>query len=406
MIKTSFQSHHLVRLRLLFCAALLLFGVFPNRAQESNVLSAWEYMQVYQSERANGNLRVAVENLLNAKKAIDEACRHEKTSLKSKTWKRKLDVYLLLLTDTSKELMPYKAEALQGILEAAQKARTVEPGKIFEEKDLNLKQQLVANIFFKAGFEAFERKLYDAAFQSFEQCYNLKKALNVEDTVSLTNMFLSAYNAKKADKALEIGLRLKSMGAADPAMYRTLSNLYLERGDTAQGLQVVREARSKFPNKPEFITEELNFYLITKNNAMASKTLEEAIRAFANDPQMLKLLYFNSGVIYAQAGDREKAMAAYRKSIEYDPNYYAAYNNLAAFFVDDGNELIKQANNLPLNETKKYEELKQKAREKYLEAAVLLEKAYQLKPDDKLKNTLRDIFIKIGDEAKVQQYSR
>lgn len=387
--------------------SLIIGSVFSGlvTAQESNVLSAWEYMQVYQSERANGNIKVAVENLLNAKKAIDEASRHEKTSLKSKTWKRKFDVYLALLTDTSKELNSYKVEALQGILEASEKARTVEPGKIFEEKDLNLKQQLVANIFFKAGYEAFERKLYEAAYQSFEQSYKLKKALNVEDTVSLTNMFLSAFNAKNQEKALEIGSRLKAMGAVDPAMYRTLSTLYLEKGDTATGLKVIQEARSKFPNKPEFITEELNFYLLTKNNAMASKTLEEAIKAFEKDPNMLKLLYFNSGVIYAQSGDRNKAVAAYQKALEYDPNYFGAYNNLAAFFVEDGNELIKQANNLPLSETKKYDELKKQAHEKYREAAKLLEKAYSIKPEAKLKSTLKDIFVKLGDEEKIQQYS-
>lgn len=383
-----------------------LFMIQGLKAQESNVLSAWEYMQVYQSERANGNIKVAVENLLNAKKAIDEACRHEKTGQKSKTWKRKFDVYLALLSDTAKELNSYKAEALIGILEAAEKARTVEPGKVFEEKDLNLKQQIVANLFFKAGYEAFERKMYEAAYQSFEQSYKMKKALNVEDTVSLNNMFLSAYNAKNQEKALEIGNRLKAMGAADPTIYRTLSTLYLEKGDTAAGLKVIQEARSKFPNKPEFITEELNFYLMTRNNAMASKTLEEAIKAFENDKNMLKLLYFNSGVIYAQSGDKEKAMQAYRKALELDPDYYGALNNLAAFYVEEGNEYIKQANNLPLNETKKYEELKKKAQEKYREAAVYLEKAFGIKPEEKLKNTLRELFIKIGDEDKVQQYSK
>lgn len=402
--KHNFKIMKIKEIVFISLSGLFLYGGL--KAQESNVLSAWEYMQVYQTERANGNIKVAVENLLNAKKAIDEASRHEKSGQKSKTWKRKFDVYLALLSDTAKELNSFKAEALVGILEASEKARTVEPGKVFEEKDLNLKQQIVANLFFKAGYEAFERKMYDAAYQSFEQSYKMKKALNVEDTVSLNNMFLSAYNAKNHEKALEIGNRLKSMGAADPTMYRTLSMLYLEKGDTATGLKVVQEARAKFPNKPEFITEELNFYLMTRNNAMASKTLEEAIKAFEKDKNMLKLLYFNSGVIYAQGGDKEKAIQAYRKALEIDPEYYGALNNLAAFYVEEGNEFIKQANNLPLSETKKYEELKKKAQDKYKEASSYLERAYGIKPEEKLKTTLRELFIKIGDEGKVQQYSR
>ena len=406
-IRLTMKTPQFMNTKFILVSLFTGFCIIKNfsYAQESNVLSAWEYMQVYQSERANGNIKVAVDNLLNAKKAIDEACKHEKTGLKSKSWKRKFDVYLALLTDTSKELMSYKPEALLGILEASEKARTVEPGKIFEEKDLNLKQQIVANLFFKAGYEAFERKMYEAAYQSFEQAYKMKKALNVEDTVSLTNMFLSAYNAKNNEKALATGAKLKSMGSADPTVYRTLSTLYLEKGDTVQGLKIIQEARQKFPAKTEFITEELNFYLLTKNNSMAMKTLDDAIKAFDKDPSILKVLYFNSGVIFAQSGEKEKAIQSYKKVLDYDPNYFGAYNNLAGFYIEEGNELIKQANNLPLNETKKYEELKNKAKVKYSEAAVLLEKAYEIKPEAKLKTTLRELFIKIGDESKVKKYT-
>lgn len=396
--------------RFLVIVLMIVLGAFGAKSQESKILSSWEYMNVYRAEKANGNNRVAIDNLLLAKTSIDDACANEKTAMKSKAWKRKVDVYFALLVDTAKELTPYKLTAVPAMIEAAQKARSVEPGKVFEEKELNRSMDFLASLVFKAGYTAFEQKMYDAAFQSFELCHNIKKDLGIMDTVSLNNMFLAAYSGKKYDKALELGNQLKKIGAADPIMYRSLSQIYTEKGDTLAGLEIIKEARSKFPQKSEFITEELNFYLMTKNNAAAAKSLSEAIEAFKDDKTMLKNLYFNAGVIYSQMGDKSKAFDNYNKCLEVDPNYSGALNNIASFYVDEGNEFIKQANNLPLNETKKYDDLKSKAKEKYKIAADYLERVYKTYTDEnqknKLKTTLKELYIKVGDEEKVLEYSK
>ena len=90
--------------------------------------------------------------------------------------------------------------------------------------------------------------------------------------------------------------------------------------------------------------------------------------------------------------------------------------------MDEANELIKTANGLPLNESKKYDELKAKSDEKYKAAATILENAYKAKSEEiaaekdpqakhyyeqqltKLKAVLYEIFSKLENEAKVNEY--
>lgn len=394
----------------------VLIGLFTAlsfagaRAQESNVLSAWEYMNVYTSEKQNGNMGVAIENLIKAKEAIDAASVNEKTMLKSKTWKRRTDVYMKLLVEKDPALAPYKKNLLDEIYTSIDKARTVEISekngkpKVFEENELINSAYYICDTLFRTGSSYYNKGDFDEAGKFFEKRYTLLKGLGRTDTVSYTNMFLSAYKAKEYDKALQIGNDLIKIGSADPNLYGTLARIYSEKGDAAKGLQMIKDARAKYPKNTEFITEELNYYLSNNDNTNAVRVMDEAIAAFKTQPDMLKTLYFNSGVIYAQLGDKAKSIEYYKKALEVDPKYFGALNNLAAIMLDEANALIKEANGLPLKETKKFDELKGKANGIYREASVLLETAYEMKPNDRLKATLYEIFVKLQDEAKIEKY--
>jgi tetratricopeptide (TPR) repeat protein len=167
---------------------------------------------------------------------------------------------------------------------------------------------------------------------------------------------------------------------------------------------------------------DLNYYLSTGDNENAAKVMSEAFKAFEGNNDMLKALYFNSGVIYAQLNDIAKSREYYEKAIAIDPKYFGALNNLASLQLDEANALIKEANGLPLNESKKYNELKAKSDEKYIAAATILENAYKSKSEDiaaekdqqakhyyeqqlsKLKAVLFEIFSKLDNEAKMNEY--
>lgn len=394
----------------------LIFGLFAAltftgvKAQDSNVLSAWEYMNVYTSEKQNGNIGVAVENLIKAKEAIDAATLNDKTANKSKTWKRRADVYMKLLVEKDPAIAPYKKGVVDEIYKSIEKARSVEINektqkpKVFEEPELLNSARYICDTLFRSGSAYYVNGDFTEAGKYFEKRYNLLKGLGVTDTVSYTNMFLSAYKAKDLDKALEIGSDLIKMGSPDPNLYGTMAKLYSDKGEAAKGLQMIKDARTKYPKNTEFITEELNYYLSTGDNANAVKVMDEAIAAFQSDKTMLKTLYFNSGVIFAQLGDKPKSREYYQKALAIDAEYYGALNNLAALMLEDANGIIKEANALPIQEAKKYDELKAKANAIYKEAGHLLEVAYKQKPSEKLKQSLFEIYTKLQDDAKMDQY--
>lgn len=406
-------------------AALSFAGA---KAQESNVLSAWEYMNVYTLEKQNGNMGVAIDNLIKAKEAIDAAALDEKTKGKSKTWKRRADVYLKIMVEKDPAIAPYKKGVVDEIYTSIEKARTVEVNektgkpKIFEENELLNSAYYICDTLFRSGSANYVSGDYTEAGKFFEKRYTLLKGLGRIDTVSYTNMFLSAYKGKDYERATTIGEDLIKLGSADPNLYGTMATIYNQKGEGAKGLQIIKDARAKYPKNTEFITEELNYYLTTGDNANAVRVMDEAIAAFQTKPEMLKTLYFNSGVIYSQLGDKTKSREYYDKALAIDPKYFGALNNVAAMLLDEANAIIKEANGLPLNESKKFDELTAKAKGIYAQAGTYLETAYEAmqeniakgdknqasyeKQAEKLKISLVEIFSKLENEEKVMKYSK
>ncbi|MCG9910231.1 MAG: tetratricopeptide repeat protein [Flavobacteriales bacterium] len=396
----------------------IVIGIFAMvfaagaKAQESNVLSSWEYMNVYNIEKKNGNIAVAIENLIKAKESIDAAAVNEKTINKSKTWKRRAEVYMAIMNETNDGVAQFKKGVIEEIYTSLEKARTVEINeknnkpKIFEESDVINKARYLCDTLFKTGTNYYVAQDFENAGMYFEKRYSLLKSMGITDTVSYTNMFLSAFRGKNLDKAVDYGNQLMQWGVSDANLYGTMARIYQDKGESEKGLKIIQDARQKYPKNTEFITEELNYYLTVGDNEKSVKLMNEAMEAFKDDKDMLKSLFFNSGVIYFQLKDIEKSKEYYKKALEIDPQMFGALNNYAALILDDANNIIKEANNLPLNQTKKYEEMKNQANALYKEAGSYLETAYALKPSDKLRVTILEIFTKLQDEEKMIKYKK
>lgn len=406
----------------LFSLALFV-GV---QAQESEVLSAYEYLKVYDYEKANGNIAVAVENLMRAKESIDAAAVNEKTMLKSKTWKRRADVYVKLFREPAEK--GEKSAYLNAAYESIIKALTVEINpknnepKIAEEQELRGRASFVGDTITGLGGVSYESGNYQVAADYFEKTYNLYKYFGRVDTSLYANIFFATYLGGNYDKALVIGDDLIKMNYnKQPNIYGLVAQIYQKKGEGAKGLQLIKDARAKFPLKTEFITEELNYYLTTNDNVNSLRVMNEAIEVFKNEPQMLKALYFNSGVMYGQSNQKELSRDYYKKALAIDAGYFSALNNLASSYLDEANVYIKEANALKLGD-KRYDELKAKFNALYMEAGALLENAYAsnekaiadeknaekkavlANEQVKLKDALFKIFFTLNDEAKIQKY--
>lgn len=448
----------------IFCSAALVS--LQLMSQSNNVLTAWEYLEAYKREKEAGNEAAAIQALLDAKKEIEPATKHPNTSQQSKTWKRRGDIYYEIAVNKSPRLVLEKEGALDTAAASYLRAATVEKNErngkpIIEDKaDVIFKLITIANRMMEQGNAEMESKAYEKALATYERArYMYDQTLIIDpknnslpnaSNSALMGMVACAVTADMKDKILSLGNEAISKGVADAWVYQAVASVHVENKDLAKAKEVLAAGKQKFPNesaiylaelriafeekdtqratqiinegkakfpdkKADFILEEVNIYLTQGDDEKASKALEEAIGAFQNDKEILKVLYFNAGIIYDNLAKKssstdknlskqqiEKAKSYYEKTLEVDPNYVSAYNQLANYHVTLGNEYITEANNLPFEKKKEYDELRAKATGEYKKAAEYLEKGYSIKKDATIRNNLIEIYKKTQEYDKLK----
>lgn len=143
----------------------------------------------------------------------------------------------------------------------------------------------------------------------------------------------------------------------------------------------------------------------------------EASRATAAAPDL-----FNLGVLYEKKAESsadgekeqviEKAVEAYKASIEKDDTF-DAYYNLAAIYFNKGAEIKKKADDLTLAEyNKKGKEIEDKAVVEFKKALPFFQKMYDLDlsetNDDKMRvvGPLSQIYTLMGEKEKASKYTK
>lgn len=101
---------------------------------------------------------------------------------------------------------------------------------------------------------------------------------------------------------------------------------------------------------------------------------------------------------------RDKVPFYYESALKLDANYYDALYQLGALNYNDAADIKRLVNSMDMDTFKKegkaYED---KIAAKYKEALPFFEKAFKVKKDEDLKETLKQIYRELKDEAKLQE---
>lgn len=359
-------------------------------AQNKNVVSAYNYLKYGELDKA--------------KEAIDAASTHEQTSAMSKTWFYRGNVYLAIFASKEDKYKNLHPDALGEAYNSYLKAYDYDTKKI----DINELNQAFASLvppMFSKGVEHYNAKKWEDAISTFERCILINKKFGHIDTLAYFNTALAAERAGSKDtvfdafdeKAISYYKQCLNLGYGGAKVYANVSDVYKKALKEAEALQAIKEGRTKYPNDQDLITAEINYYL---NKGMFDEALGNLGLAIQNDPQN-PTFYFARGSIYDQKKDLEKAETDYKKAIELKADYFDAYYNLGALYFNNGAEIYNQANDLPLKEIKKAEELRAKATEKFNLALPYLEKAHELNPKD--RNTmvsLKQLYVRTNQTDK------
>lgn len=225
------------------------------------------------------------------------------------------------------------------------------------------------------------------------------------------NSGLAAWQADKLDLALEAILKGTKIGYKTKPAYDYAISLaaQLGRNDTVYALAA--EAMPLYGKEdPKYISLVINGYIEKKDYTTAQHMLEQAIAADPTDPQ----LYNVQGVLYeSQKTDGmtaeqkealdEQAIACYRKALDVNADFANANYNFGRKITEQAFNINDKAAELPTAEYIKVKD--EQILPKFREAAVYLEKAYEIDPDNQADalRYLRTIYYNLGDEENLQR---
>lgn len=310
-------------------------------------------------------------------------------------------------------------------------------GKQKYTEEVKKMQSEGATIVLQAAQAKFKEKDYKSAAMGFEKVYRVSST----DTVFLYNAAIVATVGKDYGTALKYYEELKEKGYVGvETMYmatnaetneveqmgsknerdlmvkagthtnpedkktdskrseivKNIALIYVEQGKNDEALAAFEDARKESPDDVSLIINQASIYLQLDDKEKFKALMAEASEKSPDNPD----LQYNIGVVNMEEGQFEEARKAYEKAIQIDPKYINAILNLSTTYINEGNGLIEQMNELgnSRSDIKKYDALKAKKDDLFKQGAKILEDGLAVNKDNKsLLEQLKNIYGALGD---------
>ncbi len=334
-----------------------------------------------------------------AKESIDKAAAHEKTMNDAKTWLYKGLIYYNIAQSPLPAYSKLDSNAAKVSYEAFLKAKELDvKGKLKKDIESNLKN--LVNVFYIEGGKKFQEKEYKAAIDDFENAFNIAQSAGRFDTIAAFNIGMAGVMSKNPEIAAEYLQKCIDVDFADPRVYMFYNRSAKQLGDTAKAIEILNMGREKFPNELSLLLEQAQLYLEKGETELLQKSLLAAIE---KDPTNSNL-FFLLGKTYDDTKDFENAELYYKKASEVNPDFFEAYYNIGAIYVNKAAELQSEASELPLDKMKEYDALNAEADINLENALPYLEKSFELNPDDiYTRNALKEAYIRLKMNDKLEE---
>lgn len=347
--------------------------------------------------------------LAEAKEMIDLATTYEKTMGDGKTWYYRGLIYASLDTTADETLKNLAPNAIDEAIKSFEKAEQLQKGGsgYFTQTTtgIMLKEQQIQNLgnaYLNKGASAYQQDDLEGALENF------KKAQKVmpNDTTSLLYAGLVANNLEKYDEALEFFQKYNEKGGTSSDSYSMIYNIYNgPKEDKQKALEVIREAKAKFPDNTDFPKIEIGLLIDMDKIGEAKTGLENAIQ---KEPEN-KVLHFYLGYVNSSLGNLEAAVKNYQEALRIDPKYFEAQVFLAKEMFKPAAEIKKQMSNLGISQAdraKKFELDKQLVG-KLKEALPYWEQAERINPaDQEVLDVLYAIYTDLDMQNQVSRIEK
>lgn len=357
-------------------------------AQKNKRTSAYMYSQ-------NGELA-------KAKEAIDEATQHEKTMHDAKTWLYAGEIYYKIAAE------PGMADLLNEPNAAIKSYEALEKAKKYDEKsqyssEISIYLANLTNQFYMEGGLAFQDGNYQAAIDNFKIAYDIAEVDGRFDTIAAFNIGMAGVLGDDPEASAEYLEKCVEAEFEEPRVYMFYNRAVKQLGDTARAIEILQLGRERFPGELSLLLEEAQMYLERGENDKLQTSL---LLAVGQDPENPNL-FFLLGKTYDDAGDIPDAIKYYQMAADLNPEFFEAYYNMGAIYVNKAAEIQAEANDLPLDQMDKYAELTEKANGNLAKAVPYLEEALEIKPDDAPTiSALKETYARLKMEDKLEKLNQ
>lgn len=296
---------------------------------------------------------------------------------------------------------PVCENALAKALEAYAKANEVDP-KQTKLKDINAGIGTVAQKYSDEAMNAYQFGDLKGASVLFGKsaAASATKPLAKVDTTALYNAGFTAWAAQDYEAAKNYFGQCLAVNYyyEDGEVFAKLADVYKNLGDVEKSAEILEEGFVKFPQSQSILIGLINYYLDSgKDTDRLFMLINEAKK---NEPSNASL-YYVEGNIYNQLGNTEKAVEAYYKCSEINPEYEFGYIGAGVMYYNRAIDIQEQAANE--YDDKKYEALLKEFETALLSAREPFEKAFEISKDESLKVTmaeyLKNIYYRFRDKG-------
>ncbi|MCO4790785.1 MAG: hypothetical protein KC437_01910, partial [Flavobacteriales bacterium] len=260
---------------------------------------------------------------------------------------------------------------------------------------------LDTSLLFNAGIIAGQSGDVEASVDAFRSCLDLGyKGITYTATYAGSGAPQQYPNKAAMEKDLQIGLATDPVIGEDvrPSVYISLINAYKKLEDTKNYEEVLIEARTMYPENKDLLDIQLQSFLDNKDYDGALANLDEAI---VKNPTKGIYHFVKGNILQTELKDLDAALIEYKRAVELDSTLSDAMYMCGLVYIDRANEITEQMNNLGLNETRKYNALKDKQKGVFEESLQYFEKSYEMNPSDKdIVRALMEVYRKVGDYQK------
>ena len=372
----------------------IVFTANVMMAQKKDRTDAFMYNKNGQYEKA----MVSIEKCINHEQFLGM-----KPNDQSQAWLYRASIYQNILQSPDEAVRKMAPDALEKVYESLMKCMENESFLNDNKQEIYQRVTSVMNNYYTQGADYYNIGNFVEAAPMFKKAYDIAKSLGSNDANDMLNLAAtSALRAEDYNTALGYFTELKNGGVDDVDIYKHLAASYHGLGDEEKAFEMINAGLAKYPGDAAMIIEKVNVYLKQGKGEEAINDLVELHKLDPNNASILFIL----GTIYGDENNdvynSDKAIEYYEEAIKLKPDYYDAIYNLGAMYISLSNKLKTEANELPLNEVARYNELVEQAEELVRTGMPYVKQAYEAQPTPEVKQVLKTMYVqlKMFDEAK------